>query len=42
MEDYVVYIQTEDMGEALPLSDYVKDFDGREVNITVAEKIDLD
>lgn len=42
MEDTTVYVQTEDMDEAVSMSEFVKDFDGREVNITVAEKIDLD
>lgn len=42
VEDTTVYVQTEDMDEAVSMSEFVKDFDGREVNITVAEKIDLD
>lgn len=37
-----MYVQTEDMGEPISMSELVKDFDGREVNITVVEKIDLD
>lgn len=35
-------IQTEDMDEPISMSEFVKDFDGCEVSIAVAEKIDLD
>lgn len=41
VEDKIVNIQTEDMEEPVSISEFVKDFDGREVSIAVAEKIDL-
>lgn len=37
-----MYVQTEDMEEPVSMSEYVRDFDGHEVNITVGEKFDLD
>lgn len=41
VEDDIVYIQTEEMDEAVPLAAYCGDFDGYEVSVSIGQTTEM-